>query len=252
MSKVIVIVGDTHGEIFKINDCVRHARKNGYDVISAIQVGDFGLYDFPTWNKYKQNKSTFDVKTLTTFGNHESPLEVRKLMGDENAVKNFYLFKQIEIKEIDGLRIMSVGGAMSVDKMGDTTHVPHWNGIFHEAITEWFKMGKPHVDIIVTHEAPNKSGLHSNPVIAEKYGVTSELGSQELRDLITEVGPKIQVNGHHHTWNNCQIGKTDCWTLPIPFCSSAFWNSFSLSGYGLIDVETLRFTPIHMIDGVDY
>lgn len=252
MSNVIVVVGDTHGNIQNVNDCVRHAKKGGNDVIGVIHVGDFGLYDFPNWNKYKQGKSKFDVMTLVTIGNHEDPFEVRKLMGDENVVNNFYLFRHIDVKEFFGLNIMSVGGAMSVDKMGERTHVPHDNSVYHDAITEWFKMGKPHVDIIVTHEAPNKSGLHSNPVIAEKYGVTSELGSQELRDLITEVGPKIQVNGHHHTWNNCRIGKTDCWTLPIPFCSSPFWNSFSLSGYGLIDAEALRFIPIHMIDGVDY
>ncbi len=141
-----------------------------------------------------------------------------------------------------GLNILCVGGALSIDKMDSDTHIPHSNDIYKEALHKFNRLNKPKIDLILTHEAPNKIGLKPNQQIQKIFNLTSELGSQELRDLVTEVQPKLQINGHHHTWNQGTINQTECWTLPIPFCTSSFWNS--KSGYGLINLKDLSFTKI--------
>lgn len=243
--KVIVCVGDTHGEIWKINDCVEDAKKLGYDVAGAIQVGDFGFYDMPVWQKYEQGKSKFLVQTLVIHGNHEAPKVYRRAISAN--IHNLKVAKPIEFINMFGLSILCVGGARSVDKIGEETHIIHDDAVYHDAITEWFKLNKPKIDLIVTHEAPNKIGLKPNERIQQMFNVTTELGCQELRDLVAEVKPRFQINGHHHSWNRGFIGESECWTLPIPFCQNPFWGS--RTGYGMIILgENMRFLEVmHLV-----
>lgn len=231
--ETIVVVGDTHGEIDRINRCVEDARNDGHNVVGAIQVGDFGFYDqLPQWRKYKNGIDSFLVPTIACHGNHEDPYEVYDV--SKMQINNFQLFPPIAISDFLGLRVLSVGGALSVDPMGPRTHVAHSNEIYTKALEVWNVMDKPKIDIIITHEAPSNSGMIPNQRITEKYGASSDLGAPELRALIEAVQPQVQVNGHHHVWNNCQIGDSDCWCLPIPYCTHGLWNLSSKSGFGLI------------------
>ena len=169
---IIFITGDTHGGYksgeTKLKEFAKKYRFGKDDYL--IIAGDFGfIWEDETDKKEKEWLDWFDNQKFTTLfidGNHENfnRLDSYKFsyfcggMVHKISKKVIHLLRG-EIYEINGLRIFTMGGALSVDKYRRTLNVSWWKGegITQEQISKaWEKLRQIgyKVDIAITHTCP--------------------------------------------------------------------------------------------------
>jgi len=146
------ILGDIHGDFSVI---VNFCRKNeSKDQINLIQVGDFGagfsddfLDDMVYLNDclFKHNVTLYVIR-----GNHDDP---KFFNGDYNW-SNLKLLKDYTTLDIEGVRILLIGGAISIDRNYRTKDISWWDN--ENVIMDIEKIHELRdVDIVITHTAPN-------------------------------------------------------------------------------------------------
>lgn len=136
---MLYLTGDTHGEM-SMN---RLSNKNFPDGAKltrddyVIVAGDFGLIFYPDptpaemwWLKWLKERP-FNVALVD--GNHENhdrlaELPRKTLLGGTVGViaENIFHLRRGEIYEIEGKKILTFGGAMSIDKENRMEHVSWW------------------------------------------------------------------------------------------------------------------------------
>ena len=176
----ILITGDTHHfEVERLS--YRHSKgltkqltKDDYVIIT----GDFGLiWDEPGGIYYKSEQhwlNWLNEKPWTTLfvdGNHEnhtrlSELETIEMFGADVGKVNdsVYHLRRGRVYEIDGKRILTMGGAASIDRDRRTEGEDWWPEELpsheeYDKCTESVILN-PKVDYIVTHTAPLSESNH--------------------------------------------------------------------------------------------
>lgn len=207
---MIIVTGDTHGNLtnkvlFKIASDLPSLTKSDY----VIVAGDFG----GCWNQQQliyteemMKKLPFTI--LFVDGNHEnfSILNSYKIEMWKNG-KVHKLFQDCihlirgEIYQIDGLKILALGGAESTDVEKRIINSSWWEeeSITYDDINNAISNLERHqnsVDIIISHTMP-ASLLYSQPFYQITRGIArnSELRLQELLPLVKY---KNWYFGHWH------------------------------------------------------
>ena len=137
--KMIFLTGDTHGGIdvsklsFKNWKESKNLTKNDFLII----LGDFGFL----WNNIPDRTEEYWLKWLTEkpyttlflAGNHENyfrlnNLEQRTMFGGTvgKVTDSVFHLKTGEIYTINGQKLLTIGGAASIDKNQRTPHISWW------------------------------------------------------------------------------------------------------------------------------
>jgi predicted phosphodiesterase len=202
-------LGDIHGEFKLINQIASNC--------NILQVGDFGLLmykDGPTMEKTMDywNISWKARKThvYAIRGNHDNPAYWD---GRYNGRwSNITLVPDYTILELEGKRILCVGGAVSVDRTirkVDWDYFPEEIFVYDkEKLANLLEDPRP-IDIVVTHSAPafclpiGKSGILEDYKKEDENLMTDiNLERHNLAlmwmDICKHNKPKKWIYGHFH------------------------------------------------------
>lgn len=211
----VFVTGDTHGgqaygaqklnsSNFKEN---RELTKEDY----LIVAGDFGYL----WNKdvpsdeEEYHYKWFREKKFTTLfvdGNHENfdridKLPQVKMFGGEVGMVNdsIYHLKRGEVYTINGIKIFTFGGGVSIDKWRRREHLSWWpqENPNHREFNHGLMNLKEHnwdVDVVITHDCPTSIYEEFD---FEKYDYVSQL-QKYLEDVEGQLSYKRWFFGHYH------------------------------------------------------
>lgn len=201
---LILIVGDTHGNITMMNRWYRTMKAAGIVPDFMIQVGDFGFWGKGSgvdWPGYEKGVFKFPCPTYVVHGNHEDPKVANPYMNQKKKVDNLYVFPRYgEIvtltKDEEEVTLFGVGGAENAPWDNPSIYYPVEPKVeFLKAKAMWEKKGKPKVDLLVTHDAPTGTGYIGNANCGPNPMGCGDAG---LRDLWVSVRPRFQIGGHYH------------------------------------------------------
>ena len=195
---MIFLTGDTHGKFEKLSNTnwpiSTYLTRNDYIIVA----GDFGLLFYPTptpeeiwWTKWLTGKPW---TILFTDGNHENfdklnALPTEQMFGGTvgKVAENIFHLRRGEIYEIEGKKILTFGGATSIDKVYRQEGVSWWP----EEVPNYAEMShcldsmEKHnyrVDYVIAHTCPQALA----PVIAGKLGCSLiDDPTQRMLDHIT-------------------------------------------------------------------
>jgi len=206
----ILLVGDTHGDYGQIHYARKVATLARCEMI--IQLGDFSYY----WCGVDKTHGWADpdkypaVPVIWLPGNHEDWHMIEQLpVGIPNEHGVTYLGR-VNLLILDGLKILTVGGAYSVDQYDRIEGVDYFpqEEINQADIYKATSFGE--VDIMLSHDAPTTQTLELHLIdMARRWGFVEgrihpklEAGSRRSREaieaIVDEVKPKLLVHGHYH------------------------------------------------------
>mgnify|MGYP004504075507 CR=1 FL=1 len=163
---MIFITGDTHGEFYRLG----HLKQTDEDII--IILGDAGInyYLNNKDSKLKEFISSYKIKLFCIQGNHEERPENIKTYKEvemfdgkvfiEEKYPYIIFAKNGECYELDGKKVLVIGGAYSVDKDYRLCNGYQWfkdeqlSDREKEMILK--KYSGKHVDVILSHTCPLK------------------------------------------------------------------------------------------------
>lgn len=214
MTTRIKFIGDVHGNYNNYFSHLEEAEKEG---MRTVQVGDFGIgfvdnpaevyYRIVSLEIHNYNASEFlpepdesllEVKNSQDFkwsehkfirGNHDKP-ELCK--SQSNWIEDGYT------DIIDGVKVMYIGGAFSIDADRRIEGVDWWrdeelNTYEWDVIIERYEKFKP--DLMITHDAPRHVVEKMYNERPQRYPSTT---TRALDALHCIHHPKLWIFGHHH------------------------------------------------------
>jgi DNA repair exonuclease SbcCD nuclease subunit len=226
MKKPIIFLGDIHGNFdylkwyikaHKITDCF------------IYQVGDFGIgftsefNDMTILGQLNKFLNEFNIELYAIRGNHDNPYFFDGHLS--NYFTNLHLLPDYTFIDIEGTKILGVGGAVSIDRKIRLDEMQKDIRYNRKRESYWsdeiFKLNEEklrtfeNIDIVVTHTAPefcaptNKNVL---PNIVKHYMMNDKDLLDDLtneRTLLTKMfnilneknKPKLWLYGHFHYKN---------------------------------------------------
>ncbi len=209
----LLLVGDTHRNVTFLTEVFQAARLEACDQI--IQLGDFGfgwqwlsvgdgleICRFSAVASVLVEQTGIPLSFLD--GNHENfdRLANHQPQGDgtrEVAPGVVHLPRGHRF-ELGGCSFLTLGGAVSLDKMARKEGVSWWS---QESVTldDVLACGSGPVDVLLTHDMPLESGFRPDRPISG-YGVSADLAWYRNRLRLTEVleatSPRWVFHGHLH------------------------------------------------------
>lgn len=210
---MLVFVGDIHGEFVEL---IEKLAGTGIEKSSCIQVGDFGL------GFKSQETESAELENINTVlaasenmlyvirGNHDNP----NYFNNTSNYSNIQFLPDYSLLTIEGLTILLVGGAISIDRKVRVLNQNYWENEgfnYNYSLLEKAIEGFDHIDIVVTHEAPTEF----HPTELGKLVVSYWIRDRELiNDVKKEraklslllnsligkkLKPKFWYYGHYHT-----------------------------------------------------
>lgn len=200
----VVFLGDIHGQFqtarYKMN---RANLENTY----VIQCGDFGI------GFYKEGYYKAELSELNEFlvrkniffyalrGNHDDPkwFDGTRPFG----LSNIILLKDYTYLNIDGLNILCVGGATSIDRKDREIGKTYWlDEIFN---LDDSKLSPSKIDVVACHLNPRQSGMFTDLHKIRFYldhdkNLKVDLSKErdDISKLYDLTQPKVWVHGHYH------------------------------------------------------
>lgn len=169
---MIYITGDTHRDFDRIFEFCEEYCTSADDIL--IILGDAGInYYLDERDEYlKRELSELPITLFCIHGNHEErPSEIEnyeeKQWHDgtvyiEPEFPNLLFAKDGEIYNLDGRRVIVIGGAYSVDKLYRISGGLPWfdteqpDDVIKRYVESQLKKANWHVDAVLTHTAPLK------------------------------------------------------------------------------------------------
>ena len=169
----IIITGDTHGEVRRLNNKNVRKANEGEVPDFVIIAGDFGLIwsQDPSdpaerhWFKWLDEKPW---ETIVVAGNHENYERIFHLPREEHlgapmyrASKRVWIAQHGNVYQIGGRRVFMFGGALSIDKAMRQDRVTYWQEEIPtqedlERGLDSLRSMDGQVDYVVTHTAPRE------------------------------------------------------------------------------------------------
>lgn len=235
----IFVCGDTHGshDIRKLSTRNFPEQKELTKEDVLIQLGDFGLIWHPIgedkdqeyWLDWLADKN---FTTAVVLGNHENYDEIEKLPWTEkwgNEVQyleresgnRIYFFKRGAIYYINGRKILTIGGAHSIDKHMRTEGVSWWRqeDITDREIENCFKELDEkgyEVDYILSHTCPSRMVMEFVHLTMYNQGKVRDKTAEFLDEIDNRVEFKDYHFGHMHvSWTHTEVyedGHKDSYT----------------------------------------
>jgi predicted phosphodiesterase len=216
--------GDSHGECGAIVNWSSQVENS-----TLYHVGDLGIDEFRLdWLAARLNKR--NNKLFAIFGNHEHFRFNDQVYGKNENLK---LLKDYSIIEIDGKRILGIGGAISLDrqfrkewakKHPGKSNYYHEDEFFH--LDEKFLNECRNIDILVTHTIPEHHVALADPNFPKKFAQYDDKLMEDLAKERADVqkafdilssNNKLQLwcVGHWHISQTSYIGETKVKMLNI-------------------------------------
>lgn len=215
----IFITGDTHGgwrgfsgELKKFEKFSHKTEKELCKDDFLIIAGDFGFIwesspdkDEIRWLKYLNERN---YTTLFIDGNHENfnrlnSYEVSEFHGGKvhKISESVYHLMRGQVYDFDGVRIFTLGGAMSADKDYREPNVSWWEGenITQSDIDEAMKNLAKHdfsVDFVITHTCPKFIVPRASKFLT--YAKLNDPNSVILEQIYEKIKFKRWYFGHFH------------------------------------------------------
>lgn len=209
----MIFIGDIHGNFKKLFSLINNSEVQND---TFIQVGDFGIGFRPFEDEYlllsfinemliEGNNDMYVIR-----GNHDNP---SYFLEDKFNFSNIKFLPDFHILEINGKTILTVGGALSIDRVQRKEGVNYWKDeefpIIIPDIKEFYT-DKP-IDIVCTHSCPSFTWPFTLAQIVKDFieidpQLEQELISERKRlDLLYEkveeyngFAPKHWIYGHMH------------------------------------------------------
>lgn len=206
---MIYITGDTHRDFSRIYKLEKDTDN------MLIVLGDVGInyYLNEEDKNYKEYLKKLKLKLFCVRGNHEERpenistyKEVEMFGGKvfiEEEYPNLIFAKDGETYNIDGKKILVIGGAYSVDKQYRLLHGYKWfkdeQLTKKEMVTILDKVKGKHFDIVLTHTCPYKY----EPREVFMQGLDQSKVDKSMEHFLDEIEENISYDkwycGHYHT-----------------------------------------------------
>lgn len=251
----VVIAGDWHGNFRWAKRALESV--SGAEVRTVLHLGDFGLWPGMKGEKYLNAVTelceTLDVTILVTDGNHEDHHRLKQIPpfeGKRWLTSRIAFFERGHLEEMAGRRIVSLGGAPSVD-YGDRVAGRTWWP--EEVPTETdLERAVAHgsADILLTHDAPEPC----TPVVAgiirhNPLGLPTDAldYAAEGRRVVTEafhsLKPQMLFHGHFHVSDQTQVTLPEADRPTRIYALDCDYNSGNLV---TLNLEDLSVHPLHV------
>lgn len=206
-----LFVGDLHGDLTIAQIVIEYAGAQQCGEI--IQVGDWGFI-WPQADCVEQlNDILKENKQTMRFidGNHDVhpklfPLERNK---DFNLASNLTYQHRGTLKEFpDGVRMVFLGGAPSIDKRSRVEGESWWpeEYVTMDDVAQAVQHKGP-IHVLVTHDVAVKpEGFKETSDMSFIY--RSRESHAHLLEVIQALKPKVNIHGHYHYRYNSQIEST--------------------------------------------
>ncbi len=181
------VIGDTHGlrPVFNIIEDNKFSGEN------LIHVGDFGL-GFQDVGRDIKNLELLDEALMDTNnqlyvirGNHDNPIFWDKSKGLNLPTFHYlHLIEDYSVIEIEGQKILFIGGATSIDRRPRMRDTPPtwWKDEVFNFDPEKIK-GITDIDIVITHTAPSFAYPHgSNNSLVNHYAIGEKMHGYDLHE----------------------------------------------------------------------
>lgn len=190
---VVRFIGDCHGKFERYKKLIK-------DQKHTRQVGDFGVGFFthdpsfdmviPTSNPPYEHIMRGDHKFIR--GNHDNP---------NVCARQKYYIPDGTIEVFDGVKIMYIGGAKSVDREWRTEGFDWWadEELSHfklQCFTDLYEVEKP--DVMVTHDVPEEVAKLIETLSGRRKLDMPSITRQALDSMLWMHKPKHWFHGHWH------------------------------------------------------
>jgi UDP-2,3-diacylglucosamine pyrophosphatase LpxH len=203
---MILFLGDIHKNVGLID---YHRRNFGMKNVHIIQLGDFGIgYGKGFENECKKYNDRFQESNIHIWvirGNHDDP----SYFKGEQIYSNIHFVEDYTVLELEGKRILCLGGAVSVDRTLSVERGDKWwsDEVFNYDYDKIKDLRD--IDIIASHTAPTYGGIPTGGVFVEEFAETDLnlhrdiLHERTNLDLVYDVLGKNNViekwiHGHFH------------------------------------------------------
>lgn len=196
---MILVLGDTHVDLNNVKLWLEYCVNHGIKTI--FQVGDFGHYpnipDLAFFIKAVSDYATeLGVTIYFVHGNHDNIQDLTYNYGggltvEEIAPSIFWTPTGVPF-ELEGVRMMAVGGAWSIDGWKNIPNVDY----FPEETLTYADVHKAcstsRIEVLFCHDCPSSVDLN-----IDMHDEASN-NRENLQVIVDEVCPKILFHGHYH------------------------------------------------------
>lgn len=202
--KTIRFIGDCHARFAQYKKIIA-------DAPASIQVGDMGC-GFYKWDHHEGRKvmttnPPYDhmVKHNARFirGNHDNP---------EVCKNHTQWIPDGTIEIVNGVKIMYIGGALSVDRIWRTEGYDYWidEELSQSKLQEFidlYSVEKP--DIMVSHDIPESSAIEMERISGRRKLDINSITRVAFQEMLNRFSPKVWIVGHWHQSNDFIINGTN-------------------------------------------
>lgn len=204
----VAVVGDIHGNFRWLDIVARAVRKLAPDITTMLQLGDWAMAPDTTDEALD---GTGIERIYVTLGNHDRWDQVTPLLdahpGAAVRVSDItWLLARPARLSIGGRRVLSLGGAASVDRAWRVEGVSWWKDeeITREHVAEAIAGGP--ADLLLTHESPARTPvravreiLRTNPLgFPDDAREASAVSRARVTEVWDAVCPELLIHGHMH------------------------------------------------------
>lgn len=238
----VAVLGDVHGNFRWLDIVARSIRTLAPDITAILQVGDWAM-DPGTTDEALDG--TGIERIYVTLGNHEHWGEITPLLkahpGCAIRVSEItWILPRPARLSIGGRNVLSLGGAVSVDKAWRQEGVSWWKDeeISREAVTAAIAAGP--ADLMLTHESPAGTPvravqeiLRTNPFGFPADAIADSATSRaRVAKVWNIVYPELLIHGHMHAPGG---GQTDGGRRV-----ASLGQDGQQGNLGFLDMQTLR------------
>ncbi|WP_251443306.1 metallophosphoesterase [Microbacterium sp. USTB-Y] len=238
----VAVVGDLHGNVGWAQVLARTLPSLAPDVTTMLQLGDWQMPPAETDEVFAE---TGIERIYVTLGNHDRWNEITPLLNRHPGAavrvsKMTWLLPRPARLTIGGRRVLSVGGAASVDRESRIEGLTWWpdEAITDEHVAAAIAGGS--ADLMLTHESPAgtpvrpvqrilRTNPHGFPQSALDASASSRARVSEVWDAVR---PELLMHGHLHVAGG---GKTEDGRRV-----ASFGRDTHEGNLGILDMKTLK------------
>lgn len=155
---MLIFIGDVHGEF---NELISRLANHNICNSTFIQVGDFGVgfkskeTETRELNRINDRLKADRCTMYVIRGNHDDP----SYFSGEGLYSNLIFLNDYSLLQVEGKKILLIGGAISIDRRIRELNVNYWEEegfVYNEQRLRSVLSGVDNLDIVATHSCPHE------------------------------------------------------------------------------------------------